>query len=65
MSETQQRSWVSFSEPDGPKLRREKCFLSLNRFERSLFKAAVALAALLIVARIGAMLLLAFLYQAH
>lgn len=37
----------------------------LKRFERILFEAAVSLAALLIVVRIGAMLLLAFLHHAH
>jgi hypothetical protein len=37
----------------------------LNRFERFLLKAAVGLTALLIVVRIGAMLLLAFLHHAH
>jgi hypothetical protein len=36
----------------------------LNRFERFLFRAAVGLAALLIVVRIGAVLLLAFLRHA-
>ena len=39
--------------------------LNLNGFERCLFKAAVGLAALLIVVRIGALLLLAFLHHAH
>lgn len=37
----------------------------LNRFERFLFGAAVILAALLIVVRIGAMLLLTFLHHAR
>ena len=37
----------------------------LNCFERFLFKAAVGLAALLVVVRVGAMLLLVFLHHAH
>ena len=37
----------------------------LNRFERLLFKIAVGLGALLIVVRLAAMLLLAFLHHAH
>jgi hypothetical protein len=37
----------------------------LNRFERMLFRAAVALAALLIAARIGAMLLVTILHHSR
>jgi hypothetical protein len=37
----------------------------LNRFERFLFRAALILAGLLIIARVGAMLLLTFLHHAR
>lgn len=37
----------------------------LNRFERFLFRAAIILAGLLILIRIGAMLLLSILRHAH
>jgi hypothetical protein len=37
----------------------------LNRFERILFKVAIALAAVLVLVRLGAMLLLAFLHHAR
>lgn len=37
----------------------------LNRFERILFKAAIGLAGVLVIVRLGAMLVLAFLHHSR